>query len=56
MNKQKRTLAADYIVPLLIVIGFVIESLIYLHINFNLILSSDESSELILAKLSADGH
>ena len=56
MKSEKQTCHPDTILALIIVIGFVMLSFFYLHRNFDLILCSDESSELILGKLILEEH
>ena len=56
MKSERRTLGIDTVAALVVVIGFVLVSLLYLHRNLDLILCSDESSELILGKLITSEH
>ena len=56
MKEEKCTYTPDTIIAMAVVIGFVLVSLFYLHRYFDLILCSDESSELILGKLIVEEH
>ena len=56
MESGKRAISKDTLFALIIVIVFTLGSLLYLHRSFDLILCSDESSELILGKLIVEEH
>ena len=56
MESGKRAISKDTLFALIIVIVFTLGSLFYLHRSFDLILCSDESSELILGKLIVEEH